>query len=135
MRRSFYRKDRECVHDPKNPFHHLSDARHKQWVSLKIIAADSSRKSRELRNLQQGSLSSNYIVQLLDSFAHQGSNGLHQCLCLVQSLKRLHGSTISLKKVQSLKPETILRMSKQLRCICKIVPETCLFGPFLIMPL
>ena len=27
---------------------------------------------------------------------------------------------------ESLKPETILRMSKQLRCICKIVPETCL---------
>ncbi|KAN0071169.1 Protein kinase-like domain containing protein [Elaphomyces granulatus] len=69
---------------------------------------DFSRKSRELRNLQllqersQGSLSSKYTVQLLDSFAHQGSNGLHQCLCLYHLFK------------ESPKLETILRMSKQL---------------------
>lgn len=41
---------------------------------------------RELQNLKllqrhsRGSLSSNYIVQLLDSSAHEGPNGVHQCL-------------------------------------------------------
>ena len=45
-----------------------------------------SQVSRELQNLRhlekhsQGSLSSNYIVQLLDSFMHEGPNGDHQCL-------------------------------------------------------
>lgn len=42
--------------------------------------------SRELRNLRflekhsQGSLSSSYIVHLLDSFTHEGPNGVHHCL-------------------------------------------------------
>ncbi|KAJ5204190.1 uncharacterized protein N7498_005069 [Penicillium cinerascens] len=56
-----------------------------QWVSLKIMTADSS-ASREVQNLkflerhsQQG-LSSNYVVQLLDAFTHKGPNGVHQCL-------------------------------------------------------
>ncbi|KAJ5783673.1 uncharacterized protein N7518_009350, partial [Penicillium psychrosexuale] len=55
-----------------------------QWVSLKIITADSSLPELEhLVNLMakfRGELSSNYIVQLLDSFVHEGPNGLYQCL-------------------------------------------------------
>lgn len=41
---------------------------------------------RELHNLRllekhaPENLSSEYITQLLDTFSHQGSNGIHQCL-------------------------------------------------------
>ncbi|KAK9486521.1 hypothetical protein V1527DRAFT_463532, partial [Lipomyces starkeyi] len=51
---------------------------HNQWVSIKVMTADSSQASQELRNLRllkknsQRGLSSKYIVQLLDAFVHQG---------------------------------------------------------------
>lgn len=93
----------------------------KQWVSLKILTAESSKDPAELRNIRslagpsQGALSSNYIIQLQDTFLHQGPNGRHQCLVF-----ELLGPTIntvlrdySLEKL-SLEPETILRMSRQL---------------------
>jgi hypothetical protein len=56
-----------------------------QWVSLKILLAEFLQDSQEITHLQllerhsQGQ-SSKYIVQLLDSFIHQGPNGQHQCL-------------------------------------------------------
>jgi serine/threonine-protein kinase SRPK3 len=64
----------------------LINLRREQWVSIKIITAESSKQSAELRNFlslarhRQGHLHSKYIVQLLDDFFHQGPNGTHQCL-------------------------------------------------------
>lgn len=77
--------------------------------------------SRELRILKclerhsQGELSSNYVVQLLDAFTHEGPNGVHQCLVF-----ELLGPSVD--KVLSdyheshdkLCSDTILRMSTQL---------------------
>ena len=40
----------------------------------------------------QGNLHSEYIVQLLDHFVHQGPNGTHQCL-LFELLGLMTGST------------------------------------------
>lgn len=59
-----------------------------RWVSVKILAADASTDSTEVRLLQsigkvhENSSSSKYIVELLDEFLHQGLNGTHQCLLL-----------------------------------------------------
>lgn len=77
--------------------------------------------SRELQNLNllqrhsQGSLSSNYIVQLLDSFVQEGPNGVHQCLVfelLGPSVDRVLADYHESR--DELCPETILRMSTQL---------------------
>ncbi|KAE8414793.1 kinase-like domain-containing protein [Aspergillus pseudocaelatus] len=60
-------------------------------------------------------LASNYIVQLLDSFTHEGPNGVHQCLVfelLDLSVDRvLADYRESLDKIC---PETVLRISRQL---------------------
>lgn len=80
----------------------------------------SSCVSRELQIIQhlekhsQASPSS-YIVQLLDSFTHEGPNGVHQCLVF-----ELLGPTVDKVLTEyheghdQLCPETILRMSTQL---------------------
>jgi serine/threonine-protein kinase SRPK3 len=98
---------------------------------LKILRANSSRESQELRNLQllqqrsQGNPSSKYIVQLLDSFIHEGPNGLHQCLVFEllgptvgKILEDYHYSNLPFNK-----PETILRMSKQLLEAIKFIHD------------
>ena len=76
---------------------------------------------QELQNLKflqrhsRGSLSSNYIVQLLDSFAHKGPNGVHQCLVF-----ELLGPSVDKvladyhESHDKLCPETVLQMSTQL---------------------
>lgn len=57
-----------------------------RWVSIKILTADDSTDSTELRVLQslgkvrEDGASSKCIVELLDHFLHQGPNGTHQCL-------------------------------------------------------
>ncbi|OJJ30824.1 hypothetical protein ASPWEDRAFT_54195 [Aspergillus wentii DTO 134E9] len=96
------------------------DRDQKEWASMKIRTAN-SQASRELHNFELlekhsgGNLSSNYIVQLLDSFSHQGPNGLHQCLVF-----ELLGPTVDKvladyhEDKDSLDPETVLRISKQL---------------------
>ncbi|KAJ5626710.1 hypothetical protein N7528_004137 [Penicillium herquei] len=91
-----------------------------QWVSLKIMTANSS-VSRELQMLKyleehsQGELSSNYVVQLLDTFTHEGPNGVHRCLVFEllgpsvdQVLSDYHEGR---DKIDS---ETVLQMSTQL---------------------
>ncbi|KAK9314363.1 hypothetical protein V1524DRAFT_147503 [Lipomyces starkeyi] len=94
---------------------------HNQWVSIKVMTADSSQASQERRNLRllkkhsQGGLSSKYIVQLLDAFVRQGPNGSHQCLVfelLGPSVDRVLGDYYDSR--ESLDTEIILRMSKQL---------------------
>ncbi|KAJ5088289.1 hypothetical protein N7456_011905 [Penicillium angulare] len=61
------------------------DKEQEQWVSLKIMTAESS-ESKELQMLEylknhsREELSSNFVVQLLDYFNHEGPNGVHQCL-------------------------------------------------------
>jgi serine/threonine-protein kinase SRPK3 len=86
-----------------------------------IMTAESAEKFQELRNLHalanslRESLSSNYIVQLLDEFTHQGPNGTHKCLAfelLSPSVRYIvedyHAGG------ESLEPEAILRLSEQL---------------------
>ena len=92
-----------------------------QWVSIKIMMADSTKDSHELSTLQslamhsRGDLCSKHIVQLLDDFLHQGPNGIHQCLVFV-----LLGPTVDMVVSDyhtvgdHLEPETILRLSEQL---------------------
>jgi serine/threonine protein kinase len=88
----------------------LTYKRNNQWVSLKILTAESSRESRELRNL-----TSKYIVQLFDAFTHQGPNGLHQCLVfelLGPSVDKV--LTDYYDSGDTLETEDILRMTEQL---------------------
>lgn len=94
------------------------------------MTADTQR-SRELQNLKHlerrsspASLSSNYIVQLLDSFAHRGPNGVHECLVFEllgpsvdQVLADYHESH------EELCPETIIRMSTQLLKAVKFIHD------------
>lgn len=95
-----------------------------QWVPIKIMTADATACSHELGILQSlakrsnGSLSSRYIVQLLDEFPHQGPNGTHQCLVF-----ELLGPTLDMvtsdysdytDPEQRLEPDTVLRISEQL---------------------
>lgn len=67
-------------------FNVLTACRLEQWVSVKIMTADMTNKSRELHNLQtlaehsKGSPGAERIVQLLDNFLLDGPNGCHQCL-------------------------------------------------------
>ncbi|KAJ5544637.1 hypothetical protein N7461_006941 [Penicillium sp. DV-2018c] len=100
-----------------------------QWVSLKIMTADSS-ISRELQILNfleaqsRRGLASNYVVQLLDAFTHKGPNGVHQCLVF-----ELLGPSVD--KVLSdyhesqdkLHTETVLRISTQLLKAVKFIHD------------
>jgi len=86
-------------------------------VSIKIITADRTNQSRELHNLRalaehtKESLCVEYIVQLLDDFLHQGSNGCHQCLVF-----ELLGPTINIivndyhEEGERLDTETVLKI-------------------------
>lgn len=91
------------------------------------MTADSG-VSRELQNLKhlerhsRGNISSNYIVQLLDSFTHGGPNSVHQCLVFEllgpsvdQVLADYHDGHDKLCK------EAIIRMSTQLLKAVKFI--------------
>lgn len=92
-----------------------------QWVSIKIMTADSTKDSQELKTLRslakysQGDLCAKYVVQLLDDFLHQGPNGCHQCLVF-----ELLGPTIDMVVSDyhtvgdTFEKEIILRLSEQL---------------------
>jgi hypothetical protein len=94
-------KDR--ARSPKNSFHYLSDVQQAQTILLQTAPGNLENFAicNYCKSLPKEVYPRKYTVQLLDSFARQG---LHQCLCLVQSLKRFFGSTISLKKALSQKP-------------------------------
>ena len=91
-----------------------------QWVSIKILTANSTEHSHELSTLQflathsQGSICKS-VVQLLDEFLHLGPNGTHQCLVF-----ELLGPTLDIVVSdyhtgrETLEPETIIRLSEQL---------------------
>ncbi|KAJ5158192.1 uncharacterized protein N7500_007843 [Penicillium coprophilum] len=98
-----------------------------QWVSLKIKTANSQASNelqnlRFLGNLSQQSLSSNYIVQLLDSFTHKGPNGEHECLVL-----ELLGPSVDTvladyrESEEKFEPDVLLRMSSQLLKAIKFI--------------
>lgn len=92
-----------------------------QWVSIKIITAERTNQSHELQNLRalakltEGGLASQYIVDLLDDFLHEGPNGCHQCLVF-----ELLGPTANMEMEdlhdigERLDPENLLRISAQL---------------------
>ncbi len=92
-----------------------------RWVSIKIITADRTDKSRELHNLRalaermRGSLCSEYIIQLLDDFLHEGPNGCHQCLVF-----ELLGPTVDIivndcrEEGERFDTETVTKISRQL---------------------
>ncbi|OBT93442.2 hypothetical protein VE01_08681 [Pseudogymnoascus verrucosus] len=97
------------------------DKKDNQWVSIKILTAESGDKSRELVNLHtlssssQEGLAARYIVRLLDEFTHNGPNGTHKCLVfellgptVVRIVEDFYGND------EKLEPETILRISEQL---------------------
>ncbi|KAB8277263.1 kinase-like domain-containing protein [Aspergillus minisclerotigenes] len=106
----------------------LADDRDRnRWVSLMIMTAD-LRDSRDLEKLKvlgshsRGGLSSNYIVQLLDSFSHEGANGVHQCLVfelLGPSVDRVLADYR--EGHDKLCPETVLQMSTQLLKALKLI--------------
>ena len=95
-----------------------------QWVSIKIMTADATSSSHELDILRSlakrcnGSLSSKYIVQLLDDFLYQGPNGTHQCLVFEFLGPTLDTITSDYSDCNDpdlrLEPETVLRLSEQL---------------------
>ena len=90
-------------------------------MSVKIVTADRTNRSRELQNLRalaehsKGGLGSEYIVQLLDDFLHEGPNGCHQCLVF-----ELLGPTVNIivndyyEEGERLDTETLLKISTQL---------------------
>jgi serine/threonine protein kinase len=94
-------------------------SRLKRWVSLKIITADSTESSRELSThqaLHKTLAKPHHLVQLLDSFVHQGPNGEHQCLVF-----ELLGPTVDTVVLdyysgdpEPLEATTILRITHQL---------------------
>ena len=98
--------------------------RRMQWVSIKIMTADATSSSHELDILRSlakrcnGSLSSQYIVQLLDDFLHRGPNGTHQCLVFEFLGPTLDQVTSDYSDYNDpelrLEPETVLRFSEQL---------------------
>lgn len=56
-------------------------------MALKILIADSEAQDRELRTLQSlqdlpASSGSRHVERLLDSFRHNGPNGVYNCLVL-----------------------------------------------------
>jgi serine/threonine-protein kinase SRPK3 len=81
------------------------------------LQANASKPSRELQILQQlrQKRAAHYIVQLLDSFIHQGHNGCHQCLVF-----ELLGPSVDAVVADyhmggdSLEASTILRITRQL---------------------
>lgn len=98
----------------------LTARRCKQWVSVKITAADRTGQSRELHNLRElvqkshRNPGSERIVRLLDEFEHHGPNGYHQCLVF-----ELLGPTVGME-VQAarefkerLEMDTIIKVSTQ----------------------
>ncbi|RAH52858.1 kinase-like protein [Aspergillus piperis CBS 112811] len=106
------------------------DKEKNQWVSVKIMRADTSQGSQELHNLQlladpsQGKPSAKYIVSVLDSFTHQGPNGTHLCIVF-----ELLGPSVS-KVVDDyhsfgddLEMDIILRMSEQLLEVISLIHE------------
>lgn len=91
-----------------------------------------SQASQELRNLNlleshahEEGLYSKYIVQLLDSFSHQGPNGIHQCLVF-----ELLGPSVDMvladyrEGQDALDSETILSMSRQLLKAVQFIHST-----------
>ncbi|WEW59325.1 serine/threonine protein kinase [Emydomyces testavorans] len=100
-----------------------NDRKQNRWVSLKILTAESSSESRELRILDQlakrsqGNLFSKYIVQVLDHFVHQGPNGHHLCIVfelLGPSAAMLLDPLYHSSDDELLETETIFRVTKQL---------------------
>lgn len=94
------------------------------------MTVDSSKESRELRNLRllakcsKGSLSSKYIVQLLDTFTHPGPNGIYQCLVfelLGPSVVRVLGDYYNSQ--DTLETANILRLSEQLLEATKFIHD------------
>ncbi|KXG46500.1 uncharacterized protein PGRI_053560 [Penicillium griseofulvum] len=98
-----------------------------EWVALKIMTANSS-ISRELEILNflerqsENGLSSNYVVQLLDAFTHEGPNGVHQCL-VFELLGPSFDKVLSdyRESQDKLEPEIVFRISTQLLKAVKFI--------------
>ncbi|KAH6846962.1 kinase-like domain-containing protein [Chaetomium sp. MPI-CAGE-AT-0009] len=91
-----------------------------RWVSLKITTAESTKSSQELlihQALHKALAKPHHLVQLLDSFVHQGPNGEHQCLVF-----ELLGPTVDYTVAdyyrgddpESLPATIVLRITRQL---------------------
>jgi serine/threonine protein kinase len=88
-----------------------------RWVSLKITESEGTEPSQELSIYQRlcKTDAAHRIVQLLDSFVHQGPNGEHQCLVF-----ELLGPTVDFVVADyygggdRLEDTTVLRVTRQL---------------------
>ncbi|RDK36420.1 kinase-like protein [Aspergillus phoenicis ATCC 13157] len=107
-----------------------NDRENNQWVSLKIMRADTSQGSRELYHLNlladrsQGKPSAKYIVSVLDSFTHEGPNGTHLCIVfelLGPSVDKVVDDYYSFG--DDLETDIILRMSEQLLEAVSLIHE------------
>ena len=90
-------------------------------MSVKITTAERTTRSRELHSLRalaehaKGDLGAENIVQLLDDFLHEGSNGCHQCLVF-----ELLGPTVNMivedyrEEGERLDSEALLKIPTQL---------------------
>ncbi|KAK4039482.1 kinase-like domain-containing protein [Parachaetomium inaequale] len=88
-----------------------------KWVSLKITTATDPESSRELtlhQKLRQAGAADG-VVQLLDSFIHEGPNGKHQCLVFELLGPTVDGVALDYHEGgDSLEAETVLRITRQL---------------------
>lgn len=90
-------------------------------MALKVGTADSTNASFEVETLR-AMHTSQYVVRLIDSFMHQGPNGLHQCL-----VTELLGPSLNFvvadyrNSGERLASDAILRISEQvLRAIASV---------------
>jgi len=115
-------RDQSCVALAPHPYHGMLmlyvSPRLQRWVSLKIKTAEGTKPSRELlvhQKLSKALASPHHLVQLLDSFVHQGPNGNHQCLVF-----ELLGPTLDAVVAEyngaglRLDDTTVLRIARQL---------------------
>lgn len=92
-----------------------------RWDSLKVATATSSESSQELTVLKRlKDACVGHVVELLDSFVHQGPNGTHACLVFellgptVDQVVSNYRDAEELGEEYRLEPETILKITGQL---------------------
>lgn len=102
-----------------------------EWVAMKILTAEKSQNSRELRSYQrlaklpQESRLSTFFVQLRDHFFHQGPNGNHLCLVTELLGPRLPAILEELRdKDRWLAPNIVLKVTRKLLEAIEVLHRT-----------
>ncbi len=102
-----------------------------EWVAIKILTAEKSQNSRELRShkrlakLPQESGLSRFFVQLRDHFFHQGPNGSHLCLVTELLGPRLPVVLEELRDKDTwLAPNIVLKVAQELLEAIEVLHRT-----------